>query len=170
MFGYSIKRFTKSEKWITIVLAIFLSSFLIPYLVNGKIEIQSFNFLLYTSVVLSVSFLFPKIYYHINIDFGNSLLAIIWLVLTGALYSVSEINLTFRIPLFLYAYLHIMRVIYFLCTDQSPSYLAHKTFIGSLDKQLKRKVSKSDLTFMIIHAAIPMVVVVFYIWWKEVYG
>lgn len=170
MLGYSIKQLTKSEIWITSSLAVVVSMLVVQFIILGSLTDQGIDFLIYFAIGLIVSFLLPKIYYHLDINFGNILTCIAWLILMIALYAISGSNVILRVPLFVYSYLHFMRVMHYLVTGQLPTYSAHWTTIKSLDKQAGRKVSRHDLTFAVVYVVIPLIGAISRIWWNEVYG
>ena len=147
----------------------------IQVIVNSAVTEISFLIINGTASLLSIWFLFPRMFYIMNIDMGNYRNSILWMVpLTVLTFGYNNelipgnyLAIT-KIPLILFIYHHVMRMMHQLLTNQQPSFGAIWFDKGNKDKFSKRRISNGDILFNMLYAGIPILVVVCLIFYNEV--
>ncbi len=166
MWGYKMAKLGRSEKWFSFGGLAFLT----PILILDKIYepigfVMMIGFFIYP--LLMIAFLFPKVFYHLRIDFGNLFTSFLWLLIVLEVNMLASWIIEEHLLTIVYFHLHFMRILHFLFTRQTPAYSAYWTSVGELDKLACRKVSLEDVVFAVLYGMLPIIGIAVYFWIKE---
>lgn len=175
--GYYQKNL-KPHEYIIPAVVLFLNTISI-FILYFVADLSGFGFIIINliAIILTICLLFPRIFYIMNIDFGNYKNCLLWgflLILLAFGPNEALSNEVFhslvKIPLGLFIYLQLMRTLHFFVTKQRPAFGAIWFKKGKKDKFANRRISEDDILFNMLYAGIPILIFVGFTWFNEVYG
>lgn len=170
MLSYSNKPISGIELWIPLIMIGLIGIPLTEYLQTQKVTGINILIIIVLTVVLLVGFLFPKVFYHLRVDFGNIRTAMLWLLPLALLgFGFYQQFRLLNILIVMYAYFHLMRILHYATVKQIPAYSAHWTTVNKYDRFAERRVSRDDIGFAVCYSIIPLITLIIYTWIKEVY-